>query len=158
MDEHDLDRCGQHGEAAADRRGAGRAALDDAQVGAGVRAVERRGDLVDQPGRRCHHHQVDPTGGQGADRVGQHRPPAERQEGLRLAAAEAFAAAGRRDHGGDDRAAHVVVTGGHSGSATGFANTIRPFAVVSTLVTRSATSPPIPSRDRSATTIVPSSR
>ncbi len=113
--------------------------------------AELRGHLLGVPGWGSDHDQVDRAGREGAHRVHQHRLAAQQVHRLGAGGAEALAETGRRDDGRDDRC-------GHADSAAGLANTIRPLAVVSTLVTRTRLSWPMSSRDRSATTMVPSSR
>ena len=80
------------------------------------------------------------------------RRAAEQAQRLGVPDPEPLAATGRRHDGRDDRCRVTAA------SAAGLANTIRPLAVVSTLVTRTCASRPIRSRARSTTTIVPSSR
>ena len=98
--------------------------------------------------------------GQRPHRVDQHRHPAHRPEGLRVARAEPLAATGCDDERGGLGTGRCVVAGGvhASSSELGRAKTIRPFAVVSTLVTRTDSSWPTEERACSTTTIVPSSR
>jgi hypothetical protein len=152
VDQDDADRRGQRGQCPAYRVAAGGPTLDHLHRRARVVAEEPLHGL-DLALGRSDHHELDAAGRQSPHGVREHRLAGQGEQRLRRTGTEPLAPArGRHDRG------HRRLGPGHNGSEAGLANTIRPFAVVSTLVTRTEDSAPIPARDRSATTIVPSSR
>ena len=158
VDEDDTDRVGQRRQRRAHRLRPGSPARHDVQRRAGVVVGQQRaygGHLV---GRRGHDHEVDQAGcRQVAHGVHEQRHSAEQPERFGGARTEPFATPGRWHDGGhllgavSRRCAHVA-------TATGCANTMRPLAVVSTLVTTTVSSLPTDPLARSTTIIVPSSR
>ena len=146
--------------ASAARTDSGRvgAARHHVQRGPGVMVGQQRPHGDDLVGWRRHDDEVDQARRrQVAHGVHEQRHSAEQPQRLGRPGSEPLAAPGRR-HDRRHLLGAVPRPAGHVVTPTGCANTMRPLAVVSTLVTTTVSSLPTESRARSTTIIVPSSR
>ena len=142
MHQHDVDVVGQHGQSQAHRLLPGLTPGHDVQLGLAGHRVQQGADTSLFAGRCGDDDDVDRASlRERPDGVGQQRLTGELAQSLGLTGPEPLTAAGSRDDGGrPHRAGSTSCLFMETGSPTGRANTKRPLAVVSTLVTWTSSS------------------